>query len=80
MEWRNYIVANEHAFSGKPTIKDTNILVEHVISLVAQGWTEQRILQKYTRLTQESLEAVFLYIDSLKDVFLLTDAWFCPIF
>ncbi len=75
MEWRNHIVANESALLGKPTVKGTRISVEHIIGLLAEGWSEDQILENYPRLTRESLKAVFLYIqDCLKDGLLYTNA------
>lgn len=73
MEWRNHIVENEAVLLGKPTVKGTRISVEHIIGLLAEGWTESQILENYPRLSQESLKAVFLYIqDCLKDGLLYT--------
>ncbi len=40
----------------------TRISVEHIVGLLAQGWSESQILENYPRLTQESLQAVFSYI------------------
>ena len=75
MEWRNHIVANESVLLGKPTVKGTRISVEHIIGLLAEGWSEDQILENYPRLTRESLKAVFLYIqDCLKDGLLYTNA------
>jgi len=61
MNWQNHIVSDKDVLLGKPTIKGTRISVEHVISLFAQGWNEQEILENYPRLTKESLHAVFTY-------------------
>ena len=73
MEWTEHITSDESILLGKPTIKGTRISVEHIISLLAQGWTEQQILNNYPRITQESLQAVFLYIqDCIKDGILFT--------
>ena len=44
------------------SIKGTRISVEHIIGLLAQGWSETHILENYLRLTKESLQAVFSYI------------------
>jgi uncharacterized protein (DUF433 family) len=68
MNWQDYIVSDQEVLMGKPTIKGTRVSVEHIIGLLAQGWTEIEILQNYPRLNQESLQAVFAYVrDCLKD-------------
>lgn len=74
MEWKEHIIADESVLMGKPTVKGTRISVEHIVGLLAQGWTEQQILENYPRITQNSLRAVFLYIqDCLKDGLLYTN-------
>ena len=68
MNWREHIETNELILVGKPIIKGTRISVELIISLLASGWTEQQILENYPRLSKESIQAVFGYIqDFLKD-------------
>jgi len=68
MDWQTYISTDQNVLLGKPTVKGTRISVEHIIGLLAQGWTEQQILENYPRLTNKSLQAVFSYIqDCLKD-------------
>jgi uncharacterized protein (DUF433 family) len=68
MNWKAYIETNDQILVGKPIIKDTRLSVEHIIGLLAAGWTEQQILENYPRLSKESLQAVFGYIqDFLKD-------------
>lgn len=62
MQWSDYIVSDKDVLLGKPTIKGTRISVEHILSLLAQGWSEQKILSNYPRLTQESLNALFAYV------------------
>ncbi|HVZ98110.1 MAG TPA: DUF433 domain-containing protein [Chitinophagaceae bacterium] len=62
MNWQEYIVSDKEILLGKPTIKGTRISVEHIIALMAQGWTENQILENYPRLSKESLQAVFSYI------------------
>ncbi|MBI3500329.1 MAG: DUF433 domain-containing protein [Bacteroidetes bacterium] len=62
MNWKQHIVSDKNILLGKPTIKGTRISVDHIISLLAQGWTEQKILDNYPRLTNEALKAVFTYI------------------
>ncbi len=68
MNWQNYIVSDKDVLLGKPTIKGTRISVEHIVGLLAQGWTENEILENFPRLTKESLQAVFAYIqDCIND-------------
>ena len=73
MNWRDYIISDKEVLLGKPTIKGTRISVEHIIGLLAQGWTEADILENYPRLAKESLQAVFMYIqDCINDGLLFT--------
>jgi uncharacterized protein (DUF433 family) len=62
MKWQDYIVSDQDVLLGKPVVKGTRISVDHIISLLAQGWTEKKILDNYPRLRKESLKAVFSYI------------------
>jgi len=68
MNWREYIVSDKEVLLGKPTIKGTRLSVEHIVGLLAQGWSEVQILESYPRLTKESLRAVFSYLqDCIQD-------------
>jgi len=62
MNWKDYIISDKEILLGKPAIKGTRISVEHIVGLLAQGWDESQILENYPRLTKESLQAVFSYI------------------
>ena len=62
MNWKDHIISDKEVLLGKPTIKGTRISVEHIVGLLAQGWDEAQILENYPRLTKESLQAVFTYI------------------
>jgi uncharacterized protein (DUF433 family) len=62
MNWQKYIVSDKEILLGKPTIVGTRISVEHVVGLLAQGWTETMILDNYPNLSKESLQAVFQYL------------------
>jgi uncharacterized protein (DUF433 family) len=62
MNWQNYIISDKEVLLGKPVIKGTRISVEHIVGLLAQGWDENQILENYPRLTKDSLQAVFAYI------------------
>lgn len=68
MNWQNYIVSDKKVLLGKPTIKGTRISVDHIIGLLAQGWSEQDVLSNYPRLSGKDLQAVFAYIyDGIHD-------------
>ncbi len=62
MNWQEYIVSDKDVLLGKPTIKGTRISVDHIVNLLAQGWTDEQIFENYPRLTKESLRAVFSYL------------------
>ncbi len=62
INWREYIVSDKGVLLGKPTIKNTRLSIDHLIGLLAQGWTEQQILDNYPRLSNDDLKAVFSYI------------------
>jgi uncharacterized protein (DUF433 family) len=73
MNWRDYIISDKEVLLGKPTLKGTRISVEHIVGLLAQGWTENEILENFPRLTKESLQAIFAYIqECMNDGLLFT--------
>ncbi len=68
MNWKAYIETNDAILVGKPIIKGTRLSVEHIISLLASGLTEQQILETDHRHSKERFQAVFAFIqDILKD-------------
>lgn len=68
MNWQDYIISDEAVLLGKPTIKGTRLSVEFLLERLADGWTEQDLLDNYPRLTKESLQAVFAYVHTnMKD-------------
>jgi uncharacterized protein (DUF433 family) len=68
MNWQNYIVSDKKVLLGKPVVKGTRLSVDFIISLYAQGWSEETILQNYPALKQEDLLAIFAFIyDNLQD-------------
>ena len=62
MNWQDLIISDKNILLGKPTIKGTRLSVEFIIDRLANGWTEQQLLDNYPRLTNEGLRAVFAYI------------------
>jgi len=62
MDWKDYITADPAILGGKPAVKGTRISVEFIIQRLAQGWTQNQLLENYPRLTAEHLQAVFAYL------------------
>jgi uncharacterized protein (DUF433 family) len=59
--WHDRINLYPQVLVGKPVIKGTRIAVEHVVSLLAQGWTEAEVLQSYPHLTRDDILACLGY-------------------
>lgn len=62
MNWRDYIVTDNDILIGKPIIKGTRISVELILELLANGWTEQVILDSYPELSSHHIKAIFAYL------------------
>ncbi len=65
MNWRERIVVSPDVLLGKPVIKGTRLAVEFVIDLLAQGWTEQDILENYPGVTHEDIAACLSYASEI---------------
>jgi len=61
------IVTNPAVMVGKPVIKGTRIPVDTIIRLVAQGVTQQEILEDYPNLKKEDIKAALEYAASLAE-------------
>ena len=55
------IVLNPQVMVGKPVIRGTRLTVEFILGLLAYGATEQEILNEYTGLAQEDIQACLLF-------------------
>ncbi len=68
VNWQEHIVTDKAVLLGKPVIKGTRLSIDHLIGLLAQGWSENQIIENYPRLTLDDLKAVFSYIqECMKD-------------
>ena len=65
MDWKKCIVVNPDVLLGKPVIKGTRLAVEFIIDLLAQGWTEQDILENYPGVTHEAIAACLSYASDI---------------
>ncbi len=61
MNWEDRIVSDPEVLVGKPTIKGTRISLELIFDRLADGWSEEQLLESYPRLTKEDLKAAFAY-------------------
>ena len=61
MKWQALIEANPDVLAGKPVIKGTRLSVEFLLSLLAEGWTQEQVLENYPQLGPRSLQAVFAF-------------------
>jgi uncharacterized protein (DUF433 family) len=55
------IVINPQICHGKPVIAGTRIMVTNILSLLAGGYTIQRIMAYYPELTEEAVIAAVRY-------------------
>lgn len=61
LTWRDLILSHDDILSGRPVVKGTRLSVEFLLNLLAQGWTEDQLLENYPTLTRDGLNAVFAY-------------------
>ena len=55
------ITARPDVFGGKPIIRDMRISVELILSLLAQGVTQEELLEDYPRLELDDIRACVAY-------------------
>lgn len=61
MNWKDHITADAAILGGKPVIINTRLSVEFILQRLADGWTEEMLLNNYPTLSHEALKAVFAY-------------------
>ena len=65
VSWQERIVVDPTILVGKPVVRGTRISVELVIDLLAQGWSQQQILDSYPHLTVEDIRACLAYASEI---------------
>ena len=55
------ITARPDVFGGKPIVRDMRISVELILSILAQGVTQEDLLADYPRLEPEDIRACMAY-------------------
>lgn len=59
------IVLDPEVMLGKPVVRGTRITVEHVVGLMAEGWTETQLLENHPQLTRADIQACLAYARDL---------------
>jgi uncharacterized protein (DUF433 family) len=65
MKWEDRIVASPDVLVGKPVVKGTRLSVEFIVDLLAEGWTQEQILDNYPNLKAEDIRACLAYASEL---------------
>jgi uncharacterized protein (DUF433 family) len=65
MDWEDRIVADSNVLVGKPVIRGTRLAVEFIIDLLANGWSEEQILDNYPGVVHEDIAACLRYANEL---------------
>ena len=61
MNWHDYIRSDPPVLVGKPVIRGTRLSVDFLLGLMAEGWTEERLLENYPQLRREALQAMYAF-------------------
>ena len=61
MNWQKHIHTDPAELAGRPIVKRTQLSVDFLLCLVAEGWTEQRTLVHHPQLSHDALLAVFAF-------------------
>jgi uncharacterized protein (DUF433 family) len=59
------ITLDPAVLDGKPVVRGTRLSVEHIIGLLADGWSERDILADYPGLTKDDVTACLGYARDL---------------
>jgi uncharacterized protein (DUF433 family) len=61
IDYTNRINIDPKIFSGKPVFKGTRIPISIVLKMLRDGATFQKIIEEYSRLTEEDIKAALDY-------------------
>ena len=65
MDWQEHITVDPAVLVGKPVIRGTRLAVEFIVELLAQGWTQEEILDNYPCITREDIQACLAYASAM---------------
>ncbi|MCL2647120.1 MAG: DUF433 domain-containing protein [Phycisphaerales bacterium] len=61
MDWKERITVDPKVLVGKPVIKGTRLAVEFIAELLAEGWSNQQIIDNYPGITADDIRARLAY-------------------
>jgi len=61
MTWEDRIALDPAVMVGKPVVKGTRLTVELIVGLLADGWSQDEVLENYPGLTREDILACLDY-------------------
>jgi uncharacterized protein (DUF433 family) len=61
MTWRDHIHSDPEILGGRPVVRGTRLAVGFLLGLLAEGWSQEQLLENYPQLTPEALRAVFAF-------------------
>ena len=61
MNWRDYIDVDGCGRLQAATIRGTNVRVDHLLQLLANGWSSERIVEEYLLLPAGAVAAACLF-------------------
>lgn len=56
-DWKEMIAGDPDVMIGKPVIAGTRLTVEFIVERLADGWTEDELLESYPGLKREQIRA-----------------------
>jgi uncharacterized protein (DUF433 family) len=65
MTWQERITVDPNVLVGKPVVRGTRLAVEFIVELLANGWSEQQILDSYPGLVHEDVSACLKYASEM---------------
>ena len=64
MDWRAFIHTDPAILRGKPVMRGTRLSVEFLLDLLAEGWTQQQLLENYPQFAPDAVRALSAFIPS----------------
>lgn len=65
MNWQEYITVDPNICHGKPCIKGTRVMVSVILDNLAEGLTSEELMQSYSSVSREAVQAAIAYAADL---------------